>query len=118
MVEFLQQQFSLQDHDLYRVEGPVNLYRMREVPDQVSRPDLKYSTFQPGLAPALDTDDLFEVLTKQDVLLHHPFQSFLPVLDYIRMVAEKKNVISTDQLHRYRLGVYGILVEAARKGKK
>jgi polyphosphate kinase len=121
MVEFLQQQFGLQDHDLYRVEGPVNLYRMREVPDQVSRPDLKYAPFQPGLAPALDTDDLFEVLKKQDVLLHHPFQSFLPVLDYIRTVAEDPNVIAIKQTV-YRTGtdseLMQILVEAARKGKE
>ena len=55
MVEFLLQQFGLQDDDLYRVDGPVNLYRMREVPDQVNRPDLKYPPFQPGLPPALDT---------------------------------------------------------------
>jgi len=121
MVEFLQQQFGLQDHDLYRVEGPVNLYRMREVPDQVSRPDLKYPLFTPGLPPALDSDDLFEVLKKQDVLLHHPFQSFLPVLDYIRTVAEDPNVIAIKQTV-YRTGtdseLMQILVEAARKGKE
>ncbi|HUQ26471.1 MAG TPA: polyphosphate kinase 1 [Burkholderiales bacterium] len=121
MVDFLLQQFGLQAEDLYRVEGPVNLYRLREVPDQVSRPDLKYPTFQPGLAPALDTDDLFEVLKKQDVLLHHPFQSFLPVLDYIRTVAEDPNVIAIKQTV-YRTGtdseLMQILVEAARKGKE
>ena len=87
MVEFLLQQFSLRDADLYRVDGPVNLYRLREVPDQVERPDLKYPPFQPGLPPALDGGDLFEVLKKQDVLLHHPFQSFLPVIDFIRTTA-------------------------------
>ena len=79
MVEFLLQQFGLREIDLYRVEGPVNLYRMREVPDQVEQPQLKYPPFQPGLPPALDTGELFEVLKKQDVLLHHPFQSFMPV---------------------------------------
>ncbi|HSU65008.1 MAG TPA: polyphosphate kinase 1, partial [Burkholderiales bacterium] len=121
MVEFLQQQFGLQDQDLYRVEGPVNLYRMREVPDQVSRPDLKYAPFQPGLAATLDTDDLFEVLKKQDVLLHHPYQAFLPVLDYIRTVAEDPNVIAIKQTV-YRTGtdseLMEILVDAARKGKE
>jgi polyphosphate kinase len=121
MVEFLLQQFGLQDEDLYRVEGPVNLYRLRTVPDQVARPDLKYPTFQPGLPPALDTDDLFEVLKKQDVLLHHPFQSFLPVIDYIRTVAEDPNVIAIKQTV-YRTGtdseLMQILVDAARKGKE
>ena len=50
MVEFLLQQFGLREADLYRVDGPVNLYRLREVPDQVDRPDLKYPPFQPGAA--------------------------------------------------------------------
>ena len=64
MVEFLLQQFGLRDEDLYRVEGPVNLYRLREVPDQVERPPLKYPPFTPGLPAALDTGELFEVLKK------------------------------------------------------
>src|SRR5262245_54970196 len=121
MVEFLLQQFGLQEEDLYRVDGPVILYRLREVPDQVSRPDLKYSSFQPGLPPALDTDAIFDVLKNQDVLLHHPYQSFLPVLDFIRTVADDPNVIAIKQTV-YRTGtdseLMQILLEAARKGKE
>jgi polyphosphate kinase len=121
MVEFLLQQFSLRDADLYRVDGPVNLYRMREVPDQVARPDLKYPPFQAGLPAALDGGDLFEVLKKQDVLLHHPFQSFRPVIDFIRTTANDPNVLAIKQTV-YRTGtdseLMEILVEAARKGKE
>jgi len=121
MTEFLLQQFGLQPADLYRVEGPVNLYRLREVPDQVERPDLKYPPFQPGLAPAIDTDDLFGVLKKQDALLHHPFQSFLPVIDFIRATANDPSVIAIKQTV-YRTGtdseLMEILVDAARKGKE
>jgi polyphosphate kinase len=121
MVEFLLQQFSLRDADLYRVDGPVNLYRLREVPDQVARPDLKYPPFQPGLPAALDGGDLFEVLKKQDVLLHHPFQSFRPVIDFIRTTANDPNVLAIKQTV-YRTGtdseLMEILVEAARKGKE
>ena len=121
MVEFLLQQFGLREIDLYRVEGPVNLYRMREVPDQVERPQLKYPPFQPGLPPALDSGELFDVLKKQDVLLHHPFQSFLPVVDFIRTSAEDPNVIAIKQTV-YRTGtdseLMQILVDAARKGKE
>jgi polyphosphate kinase len=121
MVEFLLQQFGLRESDLYRVEGPVNLYRLREVPDQVARPDLKYPPFQPGLPPALDTGDIFEVLKKQDVLLHHPFQSFLPVIDFIRTTANDPQVIAIKQTV-YRTGtdseLMEILVDAARKGKE
>src|SRR2546421_3190336 len=121
MVEFLLQQFGLREPDLYRVEGPVNLYRLREVPDQVERPALKYPPFNPGLPPALDTPELFEVLRKQDVLLHHPFQSFLPVIDYIRTTANDPHVIAIKQTV-YRTGtdseLMEILIDAARKGKE
>ena len=121
MVEFLLQQFGLRDSDLYRVEGPVNLYRLREVPDQVDRPALKYPPFKPGLPPALDSQDLFEVFKKQDVLLHHPYQSFLPVIDFIRTTANDPNVIAIKQTV-YRTGtdseLMEILIEAARKGKE
>ena len=121
IVDFLLQQFGLEAADLYRVEGPVNLYRMRTVPDRVERPDLKYPAFQPGLPPALDAADLFEVLKKQDVLLHHPFQSFVPVIDFIRTTANDPNVIAIKQTV-YRTGtdseLMEILVDAARKGKE
>ncbi|HET7366386.1 MAG TPA: polyphosphate kinase 1 [Burkholderiales bacterium] len=121
MVEFLLQQFGLRDADLYRVEGPVNLYRLREVHDQVDRPALKFAPFTPALAPGLTSPDLFDVLKKHDVLLHHPFQSFIPVIDFIRTTAEDPNVIAIKQTV-YRTGtdseLMEILIEAARKGKE
>jgi len=121
MVEFLLQQFGLREPDLYRVEGPVNLYRLREVPEQVDRPALKYPTFVPGLPAALGSAELFDVLKKHDVLLHHPFQSFLPVIDFIRTTANDPNVIAIKQTV-YRTGtdseLMEILIDAARKGKE
>ncbi len=122
MVEFLLQQFGLRDEDLYRVDGPVNLYRLREVPERVDRPDLKFPPFQPGLpAPLQERSDLFELLRKQDVLLHHPYQSFMPVIDFIRTTAADPNVIAIKQTV-YRTGtdseLMEILVDAARRGKE
>jgi polyphosphate kinase len=122
MIEFLLQQFALDANDLYRVEGPVNLYRLREVPDQVDRPDLKYTPFQPGLPAALaDKSDLFEVLSRQDVLLHHPYQSFTPVINFIRTAAIDPQVIAIRQTV-YRTGtdseLMEILIDAARRGKE
>jgi polyphosphate kinase len=122
MVDFLLQQFSLQEADLYRVEGPVNLYRMRAVPDQVDNPALKYPPFQPGLPAGLGGGgELFEALKKQDVLLHHPFQSFLPVIEFIRTTANDPSVIAIKQTV-YRTGtdseLMEILIDAARKGKE
>jgi polyphosphate kinase len=123
MIDFLLLQFGLEADDLHRVEGPVNLYRLREVPDQVERPDLKYPPFQPGLPAALESGgaDLFAVLATQDILLHHPFQSFAPVINFIRTCATDPRVIAIKQTV-YRTGtdseLMEILIDAARRGKE
>jgi polyphosphate kinase len=122
MIDFLLLQFGLDEDDLYRVEGPVNLYRLREVLDQAERPDLKYAPFQPGLpAPLEARSDLFDLLKKQDVLLHHPYQSFAPVIDFIRTTAADPDVIAIKQTV-YRTGtdseLMEILIDAARRGKE
>jgi polyphosphate kinase len=121
MVDFLLQQFGLREPDLYRVDGPVNLYRLREVPDQVDRPRLKYAPFQPGLPLKLEGVELFDALKRQDILLHHPFQSFLPVVEFIRTTALDPAVIAIKQTV-YRTGtdseLMEILIDAARRGKE
>jgi polyphosphate kinase len=121
-VEFLLQQFGLSETDLYRNDGPVNLYRLREVTDRVDRPDLKYPVFQPAQPPALaGQKDIYAVLKKQDVLLHHPYESFTPVIDFIRTSVTDPLVIAIKQTV-YRTGtdseLMEILIEAAKRGKE
>jgi len=120
--EFLLQQFGLSESDLYRVEGPVNLYRLREVCDRVERPELKYPAFQPALPAALaGHSDVYAVLKKQDILLHHPYESFTPVIDFIRTSVTDPRVIAIKQTV-YRTGtdseLMEILIEAAKRGKE
>ena len=122
MAEFLLQQFGLAEPDLYTVEGPVNLYRLREVPDQVDRPELSYPRLKPGLPAGLqDADGLFEAVTRGDILLHHPYQSFKPVIDFIRATAGDPRVIAIKQTV-YRTGtdseLMELLIDAARRGKE
>jgi polyphosphate kinase len=121
-VDFLLQQFGLSESDLYRCDGPVNLYRLREVTDRVERPDLKYPVFQPAPPPALAGQrDIYAVLRKQDVLLHHPYESFTPVIDFIRTSVTDPRVIAIKQTV-YRTGtdseLMEILIEAAKRGKE
>jgi polyphosphate kinase len=121
-VDFLLQQFGLSEADLYRVDGPVNLYRLSEVTDRVERPDLKYPVFQPAPPPALaGQKDIYTVLKKQDVLLHHPYESFTPVIDFIRTSVTDPRVIAIKQTV-YRTGtdseLMEILIEAAKRGKE
>jgi polyphosphate kinase len=121
-VDFLLQQFGLSEADLYRVDGPVNLYRLREVTDRVDKPELKYPVFQPAQPPALaGQHDIYAVLKKQDVLLHHPYESFDPVIEFIRTSVTDPRVIAIKQTV-YRTGtdseLMEILIEAAKRGKE
>ena len=120
---FLVAKFELTEEDVYRCNGPVNLTRlMHNIPDQVDRPDLNYPGFAPGIPPQMrQGNDLFEVIRGQDVLLHHPFQSFAPVVDFLRQAASDPDVLSIRQT-LYRTGtesaVVGALIDAARAGKE
>ncbi len=123
MIEYLLQQFGLDEQDLYHVDGPVNLYRLREVLTEIDRPDLKYPPFTPSVPAAIEVgdNDLFETIARQDVLLHHPYQSFAPVLDFIRSSALDPRVVAIKQTV-YRTGASSdlmpILIDAARAGKE
>jgi polyphosphate kinase len=120
---YLLQQFELGQDDLYRVDGPVNLVRLMDIPDQVARDDLKFSSFSPGIPSNLlkKGADMFKVIRKNDVLLHHPFQSFKPVIDLIQQAAADPNVVAIKQTV-YRTGVDSELMEAlitaAQHGKE
>ncbi|WP_297528604.1 polyphosphate kinase 1 [Thiohalobacter sp.] len=122
MADFLLAQFGLTEADLYQVNGPVNLNRLIAIADLVERPDLKYLPFKPSRPTALPAEqNIFEILRRQDVLLHHPFESFAPVLDFLRQAATDPQVLAIKQT-LYRTGpdsaVVDALVAAARNGKE
>ncbi len=120
--EFLLDHFSLQEQDMYLVEGPVNLNRLSTVCNITDRPDLLYPAFTQGMPEELLTDeDIFEVLSKKNVLLHHPYQSFAPVIDFIAVAAVDPDVLAI-KMTLYRTGadspIVDHLVTAARSGKE
>jgi polyphosphate kinase len=122
MADFLLQQFGLDGGDLYRVPGIVNLVRLMSVPDRVERPDLKYVPFQPGLPKAISKrPQIFDVLRHEDVLLHHPFQSFAPVIQMLEQAADDPQVVAI-KMTVYRTGTDSVLLQhllrAAQKGKE
>jgi len=122
MAQFLLRQFALHDVDMYRVPGPVNLNRLSAIYDLVQRPDLKYPIFTPGLPKRLTaaSGDLFAVIRQNDLLLHHPYQSFAPVMDFLRQAAADPQVLAIKQT-LYRAGndspIVDALVAAANAGK-
>jgi polyphosphate kinase len=122
MAAFLLGQFGLAQDDLYRVNGLVNLVRLMQVPDWVDRPDLKFPPYTAGLPQELDKDaDLFKTISRGDILLHHPFQSFKPVIDFIKQASEDPDVLAIKQT-LYRTSTESTLmhslIEAARRGKE
>ncbi|MBW7860354.1 MAG: polyphosphate kinase 1 [Rhodocyclaceae bacterium] len=122
MEGFLLQQFLLSRRDLYRTPGIVNLVRLMQVPDWVSRPDLSFPPFLPGIPKGLDKkQDMFAAIRRQDILLHHPFQSFDPVIQLLRSAADDPQVLAI-KMTVYRTGTDSVLMEhlarAAQKGKE
>jgi polyphosphate kinase len=122
MANFLLGQFELDRSDFYQVQGPVNLVRLMQVPDWVERPDLKFPPFTPSLPARIGkVDNMFQVISKGDLLLHHPFESFQPVIDFIEQAAADPNVIAIRQTV-YRTGtdsqLMNALIRAAQSGKE
>lgn len=118
---FLMRQFTLHEVDFYEVSGPVNLNRLDAIYDLAQRPDLKYPIFTPGLPRRVaGSTDLLAVIRQKDVLLHHPFHSFGPVLDFLRGAASDPSVLAIKQT-LYRTGnespIVEALVSAAQSGK-
>ncbi len=122
LVSYLLQQFGLSAVDLYRVDGPVNLNRLSQTYDLVDRADLKYPPFSSGIPERLSHGtDIFSLIRQDDVLLHHPYQSFAPVIDFVRQAAKDPKVLAIKQT-LYRTGskspIVDNLVEAAKAGKE
>ena len=112
MVDFLLHQFALTPIDCYQVPGPVNLNRFSAIYDLAQRPELKYPPFTPGLPPRLiGATDLFAVIRQRDVLLHHPYRSFGPVMDLLRLAASDPGVLAIKQT-LYRTGNNSPIVDA------
>ncbi len=120
--DFLLQKHGLTTLDLYHCQGPVNLNRYMAVLDLLERDDLRYPHFTPGLPEILqEHEDLFATLRQQDILVHHPYQSFNVVLQFVQQASSDPNVIAIKQtLYRThpRSRMVKALIHAARTGKE
>ena len=121
LVNFLARHFGIGELDIYRVPSPVNLNRLSVLYDLIQRAELKYPPFSPSLPRRLDeARDMFAAIRKSDLLLHHPFHSFAPVVDFLRQAATDSRVLAIKQT-LYRTGadsaIVDALVQAAHAGK-
>jgi polyphosphate kinase len=120
-VAFLLARFEMTRDRLFLVDGPVNLNRLREVNQLLNRPDLKFAPFKPVVPAHLErTKNIFAAIRRHDILLHHPYESFVPVIEFIRQAAVSPDVLAIKQT-LYRTGadspIVNALINAARAGK-
>lgn len=119
--DFLLQQFKLPEQALYRVAGPVNLVRLNQLIDLVDTDSMRFARFQPVWPKGLKKgESLLDQIATRDVLLHHPYESFDPVLELLRDAVDDPNVLAIKQTI-YRTGsqpeLLRLLRDAVRKGK-
>ena len=117
IIERLRVNFELDEDQVFRGEGPVNLSRLMYLCDDVKRPDLKFQPFTPRpFVPSRKAVNIFDELRQHDVLLHHPYDSYDPVVEFIEQGAKDPLVLSMKQtLYRtsHDSPVFGALIEAA-----
>ncbi|MBM3365176.1 MAG: polyphosphate kinase 1 [Betaproteobacteria bacterium] len=119
--DFLLTQFDIAPEFLYPVDGPVNMVSLNELLEYASGPDFRFKPFVPDLSMALAHEDIFSLITQRDYLLHHPYQSFQPVIEFLRAAAADPSVVAIKQTI-YRTGMNSELMEAliaaAQNGKE
>ncbi len=122
LFQFLLREFGLTERDLYKVHGPVNLTRLMAVVGLVDRPDLTYPGFSAVVPKQIrNRESLFDAIRQQPILLLHPYESFTPVIDFLRQAARDPQVLAIRQT-LYRTGadseIVEALMDAARRGKE
>ncbi len=122
MAKYLLEHHDLNERDLYLVDGPVNLSRFHRLLNDIDRPELKFPVFSPTIPHRLEKfKSMFDAIRHHDILLSHPYESFVPVIDLIQQATMDPHVLAIKTI-LYRTGANSpmvkALVEAARAGKE
>jgi polyphosphate kinase len=123
VLEILTSNLPIDKQDVYMVEGHLGLGRLMEL-CALDRPELKDKPFVPSIPASLAAhadEDIFSVIRREDVLLHHPYDSFQPVVEFLQRAARDPNVLAI-KVTLYRVGrnspIVAALLEAAEQGKQ
>ena len=120
MVSYLTESLGLASEDVYAINGPLSLQDFTSLYD-LNRPDLKYEPFEPALPEWLGERSIFEVVKDGDILLHHPFDSYSTVTDFINQAVDDPDVVAI-KICLYRTGpespIPPALIRAAENGKQ
>jgi polyphosphate kinase len=121
--DFLRKQLDLKEEETYEKNGMLNLFNLMEIYEKIQdRPDLRDVPFIPRNTITLENlSDIFELIKQKDILLHHPYDSFLPVIDFLQAAATDKDVLAIKQTLYRTSGdspIVKLLIEAAERGKQ
>jgi polyphosphate kinase len=123
ILEILASNLPIDKQDVYRITGSIGLKRLMEL-CALERPDLKDKPFLPSLPASLAADseeDVFSAIRREDLLLHHPYESFQPVVEFLQKAASDPNVLAI-KVTLYRVGrnspIVAALLEAVEQGKQ
>ncbi len=121
-LERLLHSINLPKDSVFRIDGPINLLRVMGFYDMVDRPDLKFPPFLPATPAKLaGATNIFEAIAKEDFLLHHPFDSFAPVVEFLRQAGDDPRVYAIKQTLYRTSGdspIIDALIDASNKGKQ
>ena len=122
LVQQLLDKIDLKPNNVYTVDGPINLLRLMSAYDAIDRPDLKFAPYTPHVPRELSSPDrIFDSIKQKDILLHHPFDSFQPFVDFINQAARDPEVFAIKQTLYRTSGdspIVEALIEASRRGKQ
>ncbi len=122
LLKMLKKELNVDESDIYRIAGPLDLTFLMKVNGMKGFEHLKYKKYVPAAVPALNTEeDIFTQIRRHDIILNHPYQTFDPVVDFVRQAAKDPNVLAIKQT-LYRVSgnspIIASLAEAADNGKQ
>ena len=122
VLDYLLKSLNLSEQDVLKINGPINLYRLMKLVDVVDRDDLKFSPFEAFVPQQLSIrENLFDQISNNDHLLHHPYDSFSPMVEFLRQAAIDPEVFAI-KLTIYRTSgdspIVKALMDAAQNGKQ
>jgi polyphosphate kinase len=121
LLRVLTRSLSIGKHDIFMINGPLDLTLFFRLYKLALPDNLRFSSYEPQPSPELQTDDIFAAIRRNDILLHHPYESFNPVIDLIRQASEDPEVLAIKQT-LYRVSgespIVRHLAEAAERGKQ
>lgn len=118
-IEFIKKALSIKQRDIYIIDGPIDLTFLTEVIPLLEKKGVKevYESFEPFYPEAYRNSSLYELARRKDLFFHHPFDSFEPIISFVREAAEDPRTASIKQT-LYRVSIDSPLIEALKKAAK